>query len=81
MAKAKVSCRHNRAWPTIFNSTQGFLWCSDCGAIRLLKIARTDGPISGTTANSGGFVYAQKRWLYPRGHEDVLRQLERMEAV
>lgn len=72
-------CKHRRAWPTIFNSQHGFLWCSDCGAIRLLKTARKYGDfISGTTADTGGFVYAQNRWLYPRGHEDVLKQLERV---
>lgn len=58
-------CKHRRAWPTIFDEKQGFLWCSDCGAIRLIR-------------KDGVYVYAQDRWLYPRGHEEVLKQLERI---
>jgi hypothetical protein len=27
----------NRAWPTIISQTAGFLWCSDCGAFRLIE--------------------------------------------
>jgi hypothetical protein len=74
-------CRHKRAWPTIFSQTQGFLWCSDCGAVRLLRIKNKRGDAgSGTTTNGGGYVYAQNRWLYPRGHEDVLKQLERVKS-
>lgn len=80
-AKHRKTCRHNRAWPTIFNGQQGYLWCSDCGAIRLLRTTAKYGDLrSGTSNHTGGFVYAQDRWLYPRGHEDVLKQMERIKS-
>lgn len=80
MDAKKKPCRHKRAWPTIYNQSQGFLWCSDCGAIRLLRTV-DKGYSSGTNTDTGGYVFAQNRWLYPRGHEDVLKQLGRMKSI
>jgi hypothetical protein len=57
-------CRHPHAWPTLYGQRAGFLWCSDCGARRNVEDYGT-----GYRAVGG--------WLYPRGHEDVLRQMDR----
>ena len=58
-------CRHPRAWPTVYCGMAGFLWCSDCGARRDIK---TEG---------GPSFRASGPWIYPRGHADVVRQLDR----
>lgn len=70
MSEEKKTCRHKRAWPTIIAQTAGFLWCSDCGAFRLIEIVE-----------GNQYRHSTKRWIYPRGHKDVLRQLEREGAV
>jgi hypothetical protein len=62
-------CRHGNAWPTVCGDIGGFMWCPDCGAVRTVR--RKVG---------GAFEYATPRWLYPRGREDVMRQLERLEG-
>jgi hypothetical protein len=69
MTKPKP-CKHRRAWPTIYYSGAGYLWCPDCGATRQIR------SIAG-----GGFGYADDRWLYPRGQADVLKQLERIKRL
>ena len=64
----KKRCRHSAAWPTIYFNRVGFMWCSDCGARRDIRMM--DG---GTGFHHHG------PWIYPRGHEDVLEQLARSE--
>lgn len=68
--QAKKPCRHKDAWPTIYNSSLGYFWCPDCGAIRQ---ARTLAPACVT--------FADDHWIYPRGKEDVLKQLDRVERI
>jgi len=60
-----VRCRHGRAWPTIWGGVCGLMWCPDCGARREIVCA------NGTSFSPKG------PWIYPRGSEDVLRQMER----
>jgi len=67
--KAK-RCRHYKAFPTIHRSSGGFLWCPDCGAFRLIQI------VEGNT-----YDFASNRWIYPRGIEDVCKQLEKEERL
>ena len=63
-------CRHHRAWPTIFRNVCGIMWCPDCGARRDVRCSP-----EGTSFREVG------PWIYPRGAEDVLRQLERAKGA
>ena len=73
MSEAK-RCRHKHAIVTMFDRNQGYFWCPDCGATRK---GRTLNPIygTGTNVNPGAFVFAEDRWIYPRGKESVYQQL------
>lgn len=48
-------CRHNRAWPTIYAGTAGFMWCPDCGAVRQIKC----------NTGSNSFAFSEPRWIRP----------------
>lgn len=64
------ACRHDQAWPTIYAGIAGYLWCPDCGATRQIHMIGVGG--------HGGFTYSEDRWIYPRGKQDALKQLERV---
>jgi len=68
MKRNKTNCNHSGAIPWT-NSQSGFVWCADCGALRLLKMTEP-----------GSFHYAQNHWLYPTGREDACKQLETMRS-
>lgn len=58
-------CRHSRAFPWM-SAQWGIMWCPDCGAIRQIA-----------SSKPGGFYFSTNHWIYPRGHEDVCKQLDR----
>jgi len=64
-----MTCKHRGAYPTIYTASKaGYMWCSDCGAIREII----------ADANTCSFKYMNKKgWLLPKGRENVLKQLER----
>lgn len=68
MKRNKTNCRHAKAYPTVMARVAGFLWCPDCGAHRLIRLSVNDESYS-----------PAGNWIYPTGHEDVVRQLERQE--
>jgi hypothetical protein len=68
MKRNVKDCRHNHAYPTMVKLFGGFLWCPDCGAHRLI-----------VTCGTNGYYPASKRWIYPTGYQDVLKQLELQE--
>lgn len=61
------TCRHRQAWPTIYNGALGYLWCPDCGATRQIH-----------SIGESGFAYSEDRWIYPRGKQEALKQLDRV---
>ena len=70
MKSGDPRCRHHRAWPTIWGGVCGLMWCPDCGARREIQCE----PYPASSFRHVG------PWIYPRGSEDVLRQLERAEG-
>lgn len=61
------SCKHRNAYPTLYNDGYGYMWCTDCGAIR---------DIHKTGDNSYSFS-KRKGWLLPKGYDSVLKQIDK----
>ncbi len=78
MSEAKKRCRHKDAWPTIYGGEMGYFWCPDCGATRQ---ARVLAPNSIGTRTNDVIAYTEFNWIYPRGKEDVLEQMERSREI
>lgn len=61
-----MTCRHKKSFPTVYYGKAGYEWCPDCGATRQI------------TVNGISYTYSDKKWLYPKGAESVLKQMEKL---
>ncbi len=64
------TCRHSKAFPSLVLNLAGVMWCPDCGAIRSI-----------TAIGSNGITFSTNHWLYPRGKEDVLKQMNKVKDI